>query len=72
MTLDQVADWIGVDRADVAWTISEYLALDLHEDDIPYPLVGELRSVLEPHGERTDLDRYWPIPGMPTFDPRRG
>lgn len=55
----EIARWFGVGEDDVAVLISDYLAIDLHDEHIPPPLVHELRNILEPNRERTDFDSFW-------------
>lgn len=57
-TVADIADVLGLDPADVAYVISEYLAIDLHEDELPKPLIGELHDVLNPGSERTVPELY--------------
>ncbi|GAA4561090.1 hypothetical protein [Pseudonocardia xishanensis] len=50
MTLEELSEWLSVPSADVAYTVSEVYALDLHDDAVPVALCGDLRSYF---GERS-------------------
>ncbi|SDG48330.1 hypothetical protein [Pseudonocardia oroxyli] len=49
MSLEGLAEWLAVPAEDVAFTISETYALDLHEDSVPVDLCADLRRYF---GER--------------------
>lgn len=57
-TVADIADVLGLDPADVTYVISEYLAIDLHGDEVPKSLIGEVHDVLNPTSERTVPELY--------------
>ncbi|MEK6440911.1 hypothetical protein [Pseudonocardia sp. T1-2H] len=57
-----MAGRLYLDPSDVAYTLSEHLAVDLHDEEIPEQVWKELRDILDPHGERTDIDTWFPCP----------
>jgi hypothetical protein len=71
ITPEQLAQDLGMLQPDdVQVCVSDVLGLDLHTDEIPPEIAAEVRSVLDPHGERTAPARlYWP--GHPAQVPRR-
>jgi hypothetical protein len=56
-TVEALAEELDMHAADLRYWISEMLALDLHDDDLPGELVGEVRSVFSPEGERAPARR---------------
>jgi hypothetical protein len=67
---EQLAQDLGVLQPDdVQVCVSDLLRLDLH-DEIPPGIAAEVRSMLDPHDERTAPARlYWP--GHPADVPPR-
>lgn len=62
MTPAELAADLGMLQPDdVEVYISEVLELDLHDEVIPPEIAADVRSALNPHGERTAAARlYWP------------
>ena len=65
-TSELIADDLGVDVADVRWVVSEYLGIDLHEDEFPPYLINEVRDTLDPmclrsvpEGEVVSDRKWW-------------
>lgn len=61
-TAAELARSLGMlNTADVEVYISEVLGLDLHYDAVPPEIAADVRTALDPHGERTAPARlYWP------------
>lgn len=53
MRLADLADAVIVDEADVRCLISDHLAVDLHDDEIPPDVAQAVHDVLNPYCERT-------------------
>lgn len=51
-TVEALAEELGVDEIDIRVWISELLALDLHDEELPVDVVAEVRDVFSPAGER--------------------
>lgn len=59
VTAAELAADLGVGEGDVQYLVSEMI--DLHDDKIPPDICGEIRLMLNPHGERTaPANLYWP------------
>lgn len=63
-TVDRLAELLAVDPGDVEYLARVLLESDEVPDVLPDEIAGELRTMLNPHSERTVLELWWPGSGI--------